>query len=86
MFKSYFSFLAPDASQILIPSLTPPRVEDATALIEVILEFMVSHSNSFDLFWSMFRTHYLTVFYPDVCKEVGILDRFSGTLPDSNPH
>eukprot|EP01114_Cavostelium_apophysatum_P016785 TRINITY_DN4844_c0_g1_i3.p1 TRINITY_DN4844_c0_g1~~TRINITY_DN4844_c0_g1_i3.p1 ORF type:complete len:1456 (+),score=431.48 TRINITY_DN4844_c0_g1_i3:258-4625(+) len=68
---------AADKNVVLFPSPVLPSREDSVALIGALLDYMGSHSNSFPMLWNLFRSQYLVLFFPDVCKDVGILDRFS---------
>lgn len=61
-------------------SPTSSKPEEQIALFDVILEFMGSNPNVFPSFWQYLISHYIHLFYPDICKEVGLVDSFSGFL------
>ena len=55
-------------------SPTSYKPEDQIALFDAILEFMGSNPAVFPSFWQYLTSHYIHLFYPDVCKEVGLVD------------
>jgi hypothetical protein len=50
----------------------------SVALLDFFMDYMSSHLTSFELLWKIFRQEYLTLFYPDICKELGIKDKDDG--------
>lgn len=50
----------------------------SVALLDFYMDYMSSHLTSFELLWKIFRQEYLTLFYPDICKELGLKDKDDG--------
>jgi len=69
---------APKPSEVLVPAPGPQKIEEAKALLESILDYMGAHPTSFERFWGIFVSSFVSLFYPEACKSAGLIDAFTG--------
>jgi len=50
-------------------------------LLELLLDFMTARPETFDLWFNLFKTHYLPAFYPEVCNQAGVCNHTDGFKP-----
>lgn len=74
----YNKYLVGANGSVLIPSNEPYKIEYSLSFINFFFEFLDLHPQNFEIFWNLFKTYYLIVFYSDISKEIGILDKFNG--------
>jgi hypothetical protein len=66
---------APEKTSILVPSTTGGQtVENSVKLLEILLDYMGTRTDTFPFWWNLFKQKFVTVFYPDISKEIGLLD------------
>lgn len=41
------------------------------------IDYMGAHPTSFERFWTMFVSSYVSLFYPEACKSAGLIDAFT---------
>ncbi|KAF2074910.1 hypothetical protein CYY_003787 [Polysphondylium violaceum] len=59
---------------IVIQSTEPPTKEDSTTLFEQIFVHMDKRlPNNFHFWFELLKVHYLSILYPNICKQNGIL-------------
>lgn len=73
---------APEKTSILVPSTTGGQtVENSVKLLEILLDYMGQKAETFPFWWNLFKQKFVTVFYPDISKELGLLDDDTGFRP-----
>jgi len=66
---------APEKTAILVPSQHGAQsVENSVKLLEILLDYMGTRTETFSFWWNLFKQKFITVFYPDISKELGLLD------------
>ncbi|PRP77100.1 putative leucine-rich repeat receptor-like protein kinase [Planoprotostelium fungivorum] len=66
-----------DGAALLLPALGPPSVDDTVRIVEHFLTIITNNLRLFPLGWSLFKKYYIVYFYPDISKELGLLDKHS---------
>eukprot|EP01102_Stenamoeba_stenopodia_P015219 TRINITY_DN516_c0_g1_i1.p1 TRINITY_DN516_c0_g1~~TRINITY_DN516_c0_g1_i1.p1 ORF type:complete len:1485 (+),score=330.88 TRINITY_DN516_c0_g1_i1:382-4836(+) len=73
---------APEKTAILVPSQHGAQtVENSVKLLEILLDYMGTRTETFSFWWNLFKQKFITVFYPDISKELGLLDDDTGFRP-----
>mmetsp|Transcript_16622 Transcript_16622/g.49721 ORF Transcript_16622/g.49721 Transcript_16622/m.49721 type:complete len:1477 (-) Transcript_16622:147-4577(-) len=57
---------------VLCPSLSAPTKEEAVALWVQLLDFVTAHKKAFCTWYRLVQREYLSLFYPDICVQLGI--------------
>lgn len=58
---------------------TMPTKEEALEFLRMFLNFMTEQPIKFDLWFNLFRSNLLSIFYPQVCRQLGIIDAADNT-------
>jgi hypothetical protein len=67
--------VAPDKQSVLLPgSSTQTGEQQAVQMFEQLLTYISQRPAQFEFWFDLIKEQYLTAFYPDVCKRVGIID------------
>jgi len=53
-------------------------------MFELLLTYVSQRPAQFEFWFDLIKEQYLTTFFPDVCKRVGILDEREGTKAPSS--
>ena len=49
--------------------------EETFEMFSYFLDFISRHLNNFELWFKILRTYFLTIFFPNVCKDIGLVDK-----------
>jgi hypothetical protein len=70
----FFVLVVVDSNLLLVPSQVPESEEESTEFLNVFFVFLNSRTGkSMDFWFDQFKRIYLTLFYPRVFKELGLL-------------
>jgi hypothetical protein len=61
------------------PNSTATTKEDSIELLSQYLNFLTEKPINFEQWFNWYKLFYLTAFYPNVCKQIGLLDPADGT-------
>ena len=71
---------APDKTCVLLPSNSAASPENSVKLWDNLLNYVTNKPATFPFWFDNLKKQYFSVFYPEVCKRIGIVDDDFGFL------
>ena len=73
-FSKLITSLAPDKTCVLLPSNSAASPENSVKLWDNLLNYVTNKPSTFPFWFDNLKKQYFSIFYPDICKKIGIID------------